>query len=386
MALEPVMDGLAVAEIYHNNYGIRAQELKVGGDKVLGYLSALTPVEIMSAAGVVPIRLKYNVSEAVTKGDAYMETNDCPFIRKVFDTALKGTYDFLDGMVIPRQCDSVNRTNDVWRHRLNLSYSHFLNFPHVTDNSLEFMQEILRAFMVTLEDLVGHEITDVALSYAITGHWYNRRAMRQLYDLRKTETPLISGTELMKVLVAAMSIPVHECSALIESVIIQVERRPVPQSLPRKRIMLVGHPIDDVRIPQAIEEAGAWLVTDDISIGGKMYWNDVDMPPGDPLRAIAEQYLRKLKVHTTFEASGDTYQENLEARFSHIKRLIEEFKVDGVILLVYEYCDPYGFEVPAIKNYIESAGTPVLYVEDEYSISSFGRLKTRVEAFLEMIA
>jgi benzoyl-CoA reductase subunit C len=387
MALEPVMDGLAIAEKYYHNYGMRARELKTTySDKVLGYLSVLTPVEIMTAAGVVPVRLKGNVSEAVTKGDAYMETIVCPFIRNVFDTALKGNYDFLDGMVMPHQCDSIDRTNDVWSYKLKLPYWHFLNTPHVTDEpSMEFMEEILKAFVMSLEKLIGHDITDVALSCAITSHWYNRRAMRRLYDLRKPETPLISGTELMKVLVAAMSIPVHESSALIESVIAQVEQRPIPRVAPRKRIMLIGDQTDDIRIPKAIEETGAWLVMDDISIGGKMYWNDVDLI-GDMLRAIAERYLRKLKIPTTFEASGETYQDNLEARFGHIRRHIEEFKVDAVILLVYKYCDPYGFEVPAIKSYIESTGTPVLYLEDDYSLSGFGRLKTRIEAFLEMIA
>ena len=65
---------------------------------------------------------------------------------------------------------------------------------------------------------------------------------------------------------------------------------------------------------------------------------------------------------------------------------IKEFKVKGVILLIYKYCDPYGFEVPAVRGFIESAGTPVLYMEDEYSVSSLARVKTRIEAFLEMIA
>ena len=49
-------------------------------------------------------------------------------------------------------------------------------------------------------------------------------------------------------------------------------------------------------------------------------------------------------------------------------------------------CDPYGFEVPAIKSFIESAGTPVLYLEDGYSTPALARVKTRIEAFLEMIA
>jgi benzoyl-CoA reductase/2-hydroxyglutaryl-CoA dehydratase subunit BcrC/BadD/HgdB len=65
--------------------------------------------------------------------------------------------------------------------------------------------------------------------------------------------------------------------------------------------------------------------------------------------------------------------------------MIDDFKVDGAVLYIYKYCDPFGFEVPQIKSYIEAKGTPVLYLEDEYSMSTIGRLRTRIQAFLELI-
>jgi len=182
-----------------------------------------------------------------------------------------------------------------------------------------------------------------------------------------------------------MSLPVDESTALIKSVTEEAKRRARGNGSPTARIMLVGDQIDDVAIVNAIEDAGACLVMDDLSTGSKMYWGDVD-PTGDPVRGITERYLKKLKFPTTFVSEGDTYGENLEARFGHMRRYIEDFRVNGVILFIYKYCDPYGFEVPAIKSFIETAGTPVLYIEDEYNTSSLGRVKTRIEAFLEMIA
>jgi bzd-type benzoyl-CoA reductase N subunit len=384
---EMELNGLAIAEKYYGQYGVRARELKGSGRRVIGYLSALTPVEILTAAGVVPLRLKGNVSEAITKADAHMETIICPFVRNVFDAALKGRFAFLDGMVLPHQCDSMERTADVWSYNLDLPYWHFLNLPHVTDApSMEFAGEILRIFVGTLERFTGQKITDDDLSRAIEAHNVNRRAMRALYALRKAEVPLISGSEMMKVIVAAMSLPVEESTALIESVTNEVKQRKAGEADgTRVRIMLVGDQIDDAAICDAIEATGARLVMDDLSMGSKMYWEDVDLTQ-DPIQGIAERYLKKLKLPTTFVDAGDSYQAGLDARFGHMVRHIKEFKVDGVILFVYKYCDPYGFEVPAIKSYIESAGTPVLYLEDEYSLSSLGRVKTRIEAFLEMIA
>jgi len=379
-------NGLAMADKYYSQYGLRAKELKGSGKKIIGYLSALGPVEIMTAAGVVPFRLKGNVSEAISKGDAFMETIVCPFVRNVFDAAVKGKFSFLDGMVLPHQCDSIDRTNEVWSYNLNLPYWHYLNLPHVTDNpSVEFTKELYRVFIGTLEKLTGQKITDEAIAKAVEAHNENRRLMRDLYALRKMNPPLISGAEVMKVLVAAMSLPVEESSALIQAVTKEVSKRDAKSDGKSARIMLIGDQIDDVAIIDAIESTGAHMVMDDLSIGAKMYWGDVDVTP-DPVQGIAERYLRKLKIPTTFVGSKDTYPEILEERYGHMKQFISEFQVNGVILFIYKYCDPYGFEVPAMKSYIESTGTPVLYLEDEYSTSTLARVKTRIEAFLEMIA
>jgi benzoyl-CoA reductase subunit C len=378
---------LALADAYYSQYGSRAKGLRAAGKKIIGYMTALGPVEIMTAAGVVPLRLKGNVSEAITKGDAYMETIVCPFVRNVFDAAVKGKYDFLDGLVLPHQCDSIDRTTDVWSDNLKLPYFHFLNVPHVTDGpSVEFMKDILRIFIGTLEKFTGKTISDDALAKAVKAHNENRRLMRDLYALRKANQPLISGPEMMKVLVAAMSLPVEESSALIEGVTKEVKQRVAGTAGKKKRIMIVGDQIDDIAIVDAIESSGdGLLVMDDLSIGSKMYFSDVDITT-DPVQGIAERYLRKLKIPTTFVGEGDTYKENLEARFGHLRQYIEEFKVEGVILFIYKYCDPYGFEVPVMKSYIESLGVSVLYLEDEYSTSALPRMKTRMEAFLEMIA
>ncbi len=359
--------------------------MKNEGRKVIGYLSALCPIEILTAAGVIPIRLRGNATEAITKADAYMETMVCPFVRNVFDTALKGKYAFLDGMVLPHQCDSMDRTYDVWSRNLRFPYWHFLNYPHLADDpSIEFTREILRIFIKTLEEFTGTPITDHDLAQAVKAHNWNRQAMRELYELRKGENPLISGAEMMKVLVAAMSLPVGESTILIKGVTNELKARQ-PHARPRKvRLMLVGDQIDDVVIMEAMEGKGACVTMDDLSIGSKMYWGDVEAT-ADPIQGIAERYLRKLKIPTTFVGSGETYGENLEARFGHMRRYIREFRIKGVILFVYKYCDPYGFEVPAVKEFIESAGTPVLCLEDEYGTSSLGRMQTRIEAFVEMV-
>jgi benzoyl-CoA reductase/2-hydroxyglutaryl-CoA dehydratase subunit BcrC/BadD/HgdB len=376
---------LAMADKYYRDYGCRAKEMKKDGKQIMGYLSALGPLEIITAGGFIPLRMKGGINEPITKADAKMETIICPFVRNVFDSALKGRYDYLDGMVIPHTCDSVSRTYDIWSYNLQLPYSHFLNVPHVTDEpSLKFFKEVLGTFIKSLEIFNGKKITDEGLAQAVKAYNKNRETMRQLYELRKSHPPLISGVEMIKVLVAAMSLPVEEATELICSVIDEVKNGGCTFVEKPVRIMIVGDQIDDTALPEIIEKAEAQMVMDDTSIGSQIYWPDIEITR-NPIDGIAERYLRKIRLPTTYIDTGGTYQDNLEERFGHIRKFIKDFDVNGIILFIYRYCDPYGFEVPAMKDYINSFGTPVLYLEDEYSTSTLGRLTTRIEAFLEMI-
>jgi len=180
-----------------------------------------------------------------------------------------------------------------------------------------------------------------------------------------------------------MWLPVDESTELIKSVIDEVSVREIKSSERSPRIMIVGDQIDDISFIEIIEKRGAWMVMDDTSVGSKTYWPDVPITE-NPIDGIAIRYLRMMKIPTIYK-SRHTYDETLEERFGHVRQFIKDYKVDGAILFIYKYCDPYGFEVPALKSYIESIGIPVLYLEDEYSTSTLGRLKTRIEAFLEMI-
>ena len=351
----------------------------------MGYLCAFTPVEIITAADFIPFRIKGDVNEPITKADAEMETIVCPLVRSCFDSSLKGNYEFLDGIVIPHACDSISRTYDVWKYTLNLPYSHFINMPHATDKpSLDFYKAELNTFRRSLSKFAGREISDQNLKEAIKLYNQNRAKVRELYELRKASPPLISGAEVTKLLVAAVSIPVAEATQLIDSVVKDVKQRGGVLAAKSARLMVVGAQVDDIAFIDLIEDSGAWVVADDLCPGAREFFADVTATR-DPIDGIAERYLRKIKCGRTYREMKGNYEEYLEDRFGHMSRMIKDFDVDGVVLYIYKYCDPYGFDVPAMKSYIESKGVPVLYLEDEYSMSTIGRLRTRIQAFLELI-
>jgi len=300
---------MAKVEKYYEDYGFRARELKQEGKKIIGYLCAFTPVEIITAAGFIPFRIKGNVNESITKADTQMETIVCPLVRSCYDMTLKGHYNFLSGIIIPHACDSICRTYDIWKNTIDLPYTHMINMPHGTeDSSLSFYKDILNTFKTSLGKFAGKEISRESLIEAIQKHNSNRIAVRELMELRKLHPAPISGADTTKVLVAAMSLPVDESTDLLKSVIAEVKHKAVSHSPASARIMVVGAQVDSAAFIKLIEDSGASVVIDDLCPGTREYWSTVDITD-DPIDGIASRYLRKIKCGRTYREQKGPYTE-----------------------------------------------------------------------------
>jgi len=376
----------ATIERYYKDYGLRAKALKEEGKKIIGYVCSFVPLEIITAAGCIPIRMRGNVHEPITKGDALLETIVCPYYRSVFDLSVKGTYEFLSGLVIPHGCDSMVRSFSSWTYSLPYSYFHFVNIPTVCDeSSFEFFDAELNTFRKTLGTFTGKEITDEDLAKAIRIHNENRDKVRALYEFRKSDPPLISGTELTMVLTVGSSLPIDEANSLFDQTLAEIGGRQKSPLNKGSRIFIDGACLDNIELIKLVEELGGNVVADTICNGARDYFPRTDVE-GDPIDALAHRYLDKVNCPKTYrENKAGTFEGDIAFRFGDIGAYAKEFKVDGAILYVYKYCDPFGFEVPARKAYYKSIHVPLLHLEDVYSAGTLGQLRTRIQAFLEMI-
>jgi len=377
---------LNTVERYYKNYGLRAKELKAEGKKIIGYMCSFVPLEMITAAGCIPFRVRGNIHEPITTGDTLLETIVCPYYRSCFDLSTKQKYDFLSGLVIPHGCDSMVRSYSAWSYALPFSYFHFVNIPTVCDDSsFEFFRAELDTFRKSLETFAGKAITEKDLAQAIRVHNENRDKARALYDLRKADPPLISGTELTRVLTVGSSLPITEANALFDHVLAEIGRREKSPLKKGPRILIDGACLDNIELIKLVEELGGNVVADTLCNGARDSLPRTDVG-GDPLKALAGRYLGKINCPKTYRKNkAGTFEGDMTSRFGDIGAYAKEFKVDGAILYVYKYCDPFGFEVPARKAYYKSIQVPLLHLEDVYSAGTMGQLKTRVQAFLEMI-
>lgn len=377
--------GLATVDKLYHNRGSRAVELKNEGKKTMGYLCCYAPTEIMTAAGLVPHRITGNVSESIAMADAHIETITCPFIRNCFDLALRGEYSFLDGFVVPHTCDNVARIYDIWRYTIKQPYNHFVNVPHtIATGSLEFFKAELGTFKKSLENNIDRHISSDELKDSIQLHNQSRALVRELYDLRLPDPPLLSGAETMKIILATTRLPVNEANELLRSVIEEIKQRPNKQPKDHTRILVYGPEVDDVPFIEMIEEMGFDVVIDDLCIGTRPYWSDVEITP-DPMDGLAQRYLEKINCPRTFRPRTGTREEDLDNRFRYILDFAKKYRAKGIILYVIKYCDIYGFDAVDVKDYMEEAGFPGIIVEGDYTSMSIDWMKTRIQAFREMI-
>jgi benzoyl-CoA reductase/2-hydroxyglutaryl-CoA dehydratase subunit BcrC/BadD/HgdB len=67
-----------------------------------------------------------------------------------------------------------------------------------------------------------------------------------------------------------------------------------------------------------------------------------------------------------------------------VNNLLEE--AEGVVLETIKFCDMHGTDNALINHYLEKEGIPVIELERQYGpLADAGRVRTRVQAFLERI-
>ena len=378
------MTASAILEQFYNERSKRAEELHQAGQKIIGYFCCFVPDEIITALDMVPYRIQGSQTEPIDQADAYIEPMACPFARSCFNLALKGKYDFLDGFVAPHSCDTVERLYHIWRHYKPSPFTHYMNVPHMTDpSSIEFYRNELKTFILGLERWSGKKLEPAKLKAAIKLYNRRRAVLRELYELRKSNPPLVTGSEITMALVAGMGMPAAEHIDLIEKFIVEIKARPKKDGkLPR--IFLWGNEIDDTAFIKLIEESGAHVVMDDLCTGSRFFWEDVP-ETDDPLDGLVSRYL---SVHCprSYMSQKESREADLTNRFGHIADFVKGWKADAAIFYIVRYCDTCELEGPDLKEYLNGMKLPVLMIEDDYSTSTIGQLRTRVQAFLEMIA
>lgn len=351
-------------------------EILKEGTKALGYFCSYIPEEIMTAAGLLPVRMRAPNCTDTPMGDAYMSSTTCGFTRCVLETAGEGRYAFLNGVVASNTCDQVRRLYDNIRFKTPFPYHYFISLPHTQSPiTLEWFTNELVKFKQDLEKHFQLEIGEESLKKAITAHNRTRFLFEKLYDLRKKNAPPVSGSEVLRIFLASVSLPVQTFNEWLEKQLADLETSEGISHY-RARIMLVGSHLDLPDLMEVIEEQGGLVVTDSLCFGNRFFRHPVD-ETAEPLSALAERYLYKISCP---RMSG-----GLAERIRFVLDQVRDYGVNGVIIQRMKFCPLWWGEAFVLRDELKKAGIPCLELEREYVLSGAGAVKTRVQAFLETL-
>jgi bzd-type benzoyl-CoA reductase N subunit len=353
-------------------------DCKRQGKKVFGWLCTYVPEEIIHAAGVLPVRITgYSQEMELEDGNAYLYINNCSFTRSCLQMGVRGEYDFLDGVAAGSTCDGVRRLFDLWHYYIKTPFHHVLTVPRKSTqraHDLYYRQVVL--FKQHLEEFLGVEITDEALRHSIDVFNESRALLKSLYELRRSDTPPITGAEIMEVLNASFRMPKELFNQYLRSLLDELSTSGNGHR-GRARLMVVGSVMNNPEFIECIEGQGGLVVADELCTSTR-YWSDpVILAENEgPLQAISRRYLNNFPCARMFPS---------DERFNRVLELAHDFKVDGVISQIIRYCVPYAHDLPLLTDRLKAQGIPTLALDVEYGMSGSGQIQTRVQAFLEML-
>ena len=347
------------------------------GQQVVAYTCSYVPTPLLAAGGLVPLRVRASHAAGTPLADTYLSSVLCPYPRGLLEGALEGQHDALGGWVFAASCDAMRRLADNLAHLLAPAFLHVLDLPHKrSDDAVGWYTEELRRLAAALSAHFGVDCGPGAIVAAIEETNALRAALRAIGELRRRESPPLSGAEFLELLLASVSAPARVLLEPLESAHAALAAQE-GLGAERPRLLVIGSQLDDPAVLRTIESQGAVVVADRFCFGSQPGLEPLPVDPADPLPALAEHYLRRTVCPRMMD--------DFPRRVNEALALVERYEVDGVVLATMTFCDLWGVETPPLAEALRAAGVPVLRLTREYARTGEGQLRTRVQAFLESL-
>lgn len=356
--------------------GESVKDWKALGKKVVGFMCAYVPEEVIHAVGMLPFWVRGTGCVRTNRSDAVMSGYSCSFARSCLEFAMDGTYKFLDGLIALDSCAQIERLYDNWRYEAGLPFMHLLYLPHkYSEAAVAWYRDEIAGLIRAMEKSFGVAVTEEALKGAIADYNETRRLLRDIHELRKVDNPPVTGTQNQRLVLAAMSMPREQANNFLTSNLLKLKAGPPVEDV-RARLMLVGSELDDPGFIELIEARGGLVVTDALCFGSRYFRQPVD-ESGDLLVSLAASYLSRPKCPRMMDGHASL--------FDFVIEIIQDFKVDGVVFQKMRFCNIWGGESLYLEQKLKDLNIPVLSIEREHNLSNAAQIANRVEAFIEMI-
>jgi len=365
-----------VQEVLKNpDHFVRGQKSK-NGQRVIGIFLPDVPEELIDASGFYPFNIlnpgKSSAPDGVIPGFA------CSLMTHTFNQASLGELEFLDGMVIPYLCDSSRALFHLWEKRFPKQFSDLIQLPKKlsSQGTKDYLVGELKRFKESLEKTFGITISNKELWKSIGIYNENRHNLRTIQTLRTQTKGFMNNYEFFSLVKSSMVMPKSEHNKILKEILSHTESSSTHLgNRPPVKVFVSGKLVEPLEIFRWMDEAGILVAGDDLAVGSRYFSYGVK-GEGDALNGLAQSY---------FERIPNALVEGSKNRLSFISEKVEENGIQGVIFVHLKFCEPLAFDYPDIKKGLDQKGIPNLYIETELHGYNVGQIKTRLQAFVEIL-
>ncbi|KEI77209.1 3-hydroxyacyl-ACP dehydratase [Clostridium botulinum A2 117] len=366
-------------------HGLRIQELdehRKKGGKVVGTFCVFVPEEIIVAAKAISVGLCAGSQFWIEDGEKVLPRNMCPLIKAFMGAKIGGTCPYFqscDMVIGETTCDGKKKAWEILDEYVPV---HVMDLPQMKrDKDFKKWGEEINDLIKKVEEITGNKITVEALKEGIRVTNAKRRALKRLYDLRKYKPSPISGLDCLLITQIAFyddpkrfTEKVHELCDELE------ERIKNSQESNKKRILITGTPmaLPNWKLHSIIESLDAEVVVEETCTGTRYFEGEVS-EEGETLEELIKNLAdRYLNINCACFTPNT-------GRIDDIIKYTKEYEADGVIDTNLSFCHTYAVEHRDVEAKLKEKNIPIMHIETDYSTEDSGQIKTRVEAFLEMI-
>jgi benzoyl-CoA reductase/2-hydroxyglutaryl-CoA dehydratase subunit BcrC/BadD/HgdB len=281
-------------------------------------------------------------------------------------------------------CDGKKKVYELLN---DLIPTYVIEIPHRPDSprGKEFWLKEVEAFKAKIEEATGNQITAEKLKASIELINNKRKALQRLQNLRAYNPSPISALDALLIYQISFNDDPKRFTAKVNELCDELDQRVKDgvgvTAKDAPRLMISGCPmaIPNWKLHSIAQELGASIVVEESCVGTR-YFTDLVEPKGDSLNdllwAIVEKYS---KIPCACFTPNDR-------RIKSIIDLAERFNVDGVVYYTLQNCHDYNVESVKVDRALKAQGLPMLRIETDYAMGDAAQIRTRVEAFLEIIA
>ncbi|MFO8017006.1 MAG: 2-hydroxyacyl-CoA dehydratase family protein [Promethearchaeia archaeon] len=345
-------------------------------NKKIGYFDPdiVTPVEVLLAADLLPIRLFGNPEVDLQKANEHIPPTHCVWARNILERALNNSYSQISGVITSHGCDCTNREFDIWLETVDFDFMYFLNVPLKRNKiARKFFVKDIKNMISEIEKYYEVRITPEKISKNIKLMNEIRALLKELSEYRSKY--ILKGSEFHRLVKMVQVTDRREALEKLKKEKAALQDKEPFDKDAYKDILLTGSVIDDTKFLEYLESLGLQVVCDDLCVGTRYFWNQAN-ENGNPIKAVAEYYLSKPIYSTKFPS----YK-----RVEFLKELIDQYNVDGVLSIAKKFCEPMLYDHPYMKDQFQKLGIPYTFIEMLYNRKEYKQLSTRFEAFQEMI-